>query len=106
MMTEIEMTEFTTMLLDDHVITLFDEEGEVQDYNKGDAVELSDYIFNVEMSAIVLKKDGKHCGQMQLVMDNCTAKGGVYVEIQDHSDNDEITKLVEKAAKYYPDYQA
>ena len=106
MMNQAELTEFATMLLADHEITLFDEEGEVEDIEKGNVEELVDYIFNVEMSAIVLEKDGKRLGEMQLTMDNCEAKGGVYIEIQDHSDNEAITALVEKSAKYHPNYEA
>ncbi len=102
MMNRDELTEYTNLLLDTYVVTLFDEEGEVGDYTKDKADELVDYIFDVEQSAIALTKDGKRAGSMQLVMDYSERKGGTYIEISDYTDNDEMEKLFAKAEKYYP----
>ena len=101
MMNQTEFTEYATVLLADHTIQFFHEEGDEGYFNADKKQELVDNVFDVESSALVIYKDQEIVGRLYLNMDNSKAKG-VYVEINNHSDNEATAALVQLADKYYP----
>ena len=102
MMNQKEFNEYVNILLKDFDVVLFDEEGEAGNFKKGDEKKLTDYVFDVEMSAVVLySKGGVRVGQLDLNMDRSEEKG-VYVEISNHSDNPVTNEVASRADRYYP----
>ena len=99
MMNQVEFAEFATALLQDHTVEVFHEEGLDDSYSLAEADDFTDTIFNLEMSAIDIFKEGKNLGTIWFAMDNSPSKG-VYVEINNASDHEAISALVALADKY------
>ena len=100
-MNQREFKEYATVLLKEFDVALFDEEGEAGEYKKGNEKELTDYVFDVERSVVVLYSNGERIGRLDLIMDRSEEKG-VYVEINTYSDNERTQKAAEKADRYRP----
>lgn len=102
MMNYNELKEFSGVLLARGIVVLFDEEGDKTVFEQSQATELADAVWDVEQCSITIYEGTNWSGDMRLVMDNCLRKGGAYVEIVDHTANDEMKCLAEQAEKYYP----
>lgn len=99
-MNQAEFTEYANILLQEHKVEVFCEEGSVDVYSLTEVDDFIDTIFDLESSAIDIFKDDKNLGTIYFVMDNSKAKG-VYVEINNSSTNKAVETLVRLADKYY-----
>lgn len=101
MMNQTEFAEFARVLLKEHTVELFCDEGSVDSYSLAEVKDFVDTVFDLEASAIDVFHNMQNVGGIWFLMDNSPSKG-VYVEISGSSDNDEINALVAVANRYIP----